>query len=473
MDFRKNPVFQFLASVKLALPMILILAILLATGTIVEAVYSTPIAKRFVYGTWWFAGFLLLLGVNVFCSAISRYPWKKYQTGFVITHVGILCVLAGALMTQQLGTDGQIALVEGQHQSIFQEDKPTFYYQINDEPSRQFPASFKILQPSPQHPFLYHLENGGLLMIDQFLLNAGKVVEGQKAPAGQKGFPAIHLNLHSSFVQENNWLFLGSPDYGHLDLGPASVYFEKEGDWKKRISSDHSDVPANALAFLSTPSGRLKYQIRHKGQFSPAESLRIGKSYSTGWMDMQFEAQDQLPKAIPVVSYEPEPLVYQKEPESAIHYQAVQGSERLEGWLGFEDQVTFPFAGKTLGLAYGPRQGHLPFDLELKKFNLGFDPGTQKPASYASDVNYSDFETGTKMPATIGMNEPLHYRGYTIYQASYSLGPDGKYTSVFSVGRDPGLVVKYGGALIMVLGIIFMFWFKNPAWNKRTENALE
>ena len=471
MDFRKNPVFRFLASVKLALPMILILAVLLATGTIVEVVYSTPIAKRFVYGTWWFALFLLLLGVNVFCSAISRWPWKKYQTGFVITHLGILCVLAGSLITQRFGTDGQIALVEGQHRAVFQEDKPTFYYQINDQAARQFPASFQVFQPSSTHPFVFHLEDGGLLMIDQFYLNAGKVIGGQRAPAGQKGFPAIRLNLHSAFVQENNWLFLGNATYGQLDLGPASVYFEKEGDWKKRPEA--RDIPPNALVFLLTPSGRLKYQVRHRGDFSPIEALRVGQSYSTGWMDMQFEVQDQLAEGVPQISYEPEPLVSQKEPESAIHYQAVHGSERLEGWLGFEDQVSFPLAGKTLGLAYGPRQGNLPFDLELKKFKLGLDPGTQKPASYASDVDYTDLEKGTKRPATIGMNEPLHYRGYTIYQASYSAGPDGKYTSVFSVGRDPGLIVKYGGALIMVLGIIFMFWFKNPAWNKRTENALE
>ena len=69
------------------------------------------------------------------------------------------------------------------------------------------------------------------------------------------------------------------------------------------------------------------------------------------------------------------------------------------------------------------------------------------------------------------MNEPLHYEGYTVYQASYEAEPGGKYISVFSVGRDPGIWLKYSGAIVLVLGIIFMFWFKNPAWNKREANA--
>jgi hypothetical protein len=58
-----------------------------------------------------------------------------------------------------------------------------------------------------------------------------------------------------------------------------------------------------------------------------------------------------------------------------------------------------------------------------------------------------------------------------VYQASYSTLPDGKFVSVFSVGKDPGIWIKYGGALVMVFGIIFMFWFKNPAWKKKGTNG--
>ena len=107
--FFQIPLVRFLSSVKVALPMILLLAALLATGTILESLYTASIAKRFVYGTWWFDAFLLLLGVNVLGSALSRFPWKKYQTGFVITHLGILCVRGALSSPSNGGSMSQIA----------------------------------------------------------------------------------------------------------------------------------------------------------------------------------------------------------------------------------------------------------------------------------------------------------------------------------------------------------------------------
>jgi hypothetical protein len=467
--FKENKILKFLGSVKLALPMILTLAALLATGTIVESRFSTAVAKRFVYGTWWFGGFLMLLAVNLFCSAFSRFPWKKYQTGFVITHLGIIIILAGSFVTQQWGDDGQIALKEGDQGHVFQEEKPTLYYQINDGPISDIPASFNFRAPSPDHPRMIRLEEGGLLMLDQFYLNAQRTIRGRNVEKGEKGFPAIRLELNSSFVHEDQWLFQGSPDNDHLDLGPASVFFEKEGDWKKRLAKGAQDVSGNALAVLLAADGSLKYQTRYHGQFQPAQPLELGQDYATGWMDMQFKAPERLSEGLPEETYESQPLPYQKDPQPALHYEVLQNAFKEDGWLGYQSSpVSFILSeGQTFALAYGPRQINLPFMLHLVKFKVGFDPGTDKPASYASDITYLDPAKGEQLPAHISMNEPLHFMDFTVFQASYETEPDGSYISVFSVGRDPGIWLKYGGAIVLVLGIIFMFWFKNPAWNKR------
>ena len=466
--FRENRVLKFLGSVQLALPMILILAVLLATGTIVESRFSTPVAKRFVYGTWWFGGFLVLLAVNLFCSAFSRFPWKKYQIGFVVTHLGIICVLAGSLVTQQMGVDGQIALKEGEQGHVFQEDKPHLYYQFGDGAIEKVPASFPFRAPNPDHPLLINMPEGGILMVDQFLYNAEKIVRGRPVEEGEKGYPSVHLVLNSSFVKENQWLFLGHPDYGHLDLGPASVFYEKETDWKKLLAHGSKDMSTNALAVLIAPDGSLKYQTRYHGEFQPVQDLQTGQDYSTGWMDMQFKIEERLPDAVPEEVYEPQPLPYQKDPEPALHYEVLRQPDKKDGWLGYQSApVSFVLAdGQAFSIAYGPQRLELPFQLQLVKFNVGFDPGTDKPASYASSVYYIDTDKGTQVPVTISMNNPLHYLGYTVYQASYETEPDGTYTSVFSVGKDPGIYLKYGGAIVLVSGLIFMFWFKNPAWKK-------
>ena len=471
--FKENRTLRFLGSVQLALPMLLILAVLLATGTIVESRFSTAVAKRFVYGTWWFEAFLSLLVVNLFCSAFSRFPWKKYQTGFVITHLGIICVLAGSFVTQQWGVDGQIALKEGEEGHTFQEEKPTLYWQVNDGAIGSIPAAFPVRAPSPDHPLLNRLPEDGLLMIDQFYLNAQKTLQGQAVGEGEKGFPAVHLELDSSFVHENQWLFLGDPPHDHLDLGPASAFFMKTGDWKKRLQEGAGGIADNALALLMAPDGSLQYQTRYHGDFAPSQPMEAGPSYATGWMDMQFKVSERLSKAVPDETYEPRPLPRQQDPQPALHYEYLQNTDKREGWLGYQaSPVSFVFSGgETLSLAYASKQRQLPFSLHLVQFKVGFDPGTEKPASYASDVYYRDAVQGTQVPVHIGMNQPLHYKGYTVYQASYEPEPDGKYVSVFSVGEDPGIWLKYGGAIILVLGIIFMFWFKNPAWNKRENNA--
>ncbi|HET9869993.1 MAG TPA: cytochrome c biogenesis protein ResB, partial [bacterium] len=467
--FFQIPLVRFLASVKLALPMLLILAALLAAGTIVESLYTASLAKRFVYDTWWFTAFLALLGLNVLLSALSRFPWKKHQIGFVITHLGILCVLAGSFLTQRWGTDGQIAVAEGGQGSIFQEDKPILTCQVGSRTVRRIPAGFPNLEPRPSFPFSYRIGDDARLTVDRFYLNARRLVGAKPAGPGEKGSAAVRLKLESSFVQEADWLFLGRQGQDRVDLGPASVFFLSEGDWKSKSDREKNGLPPNALVLIERPQGDWLMKTRHRGAWAPAKALALGQSLPTGWMDMKATVTQALSRAVPDVSYAPVPLAAQ-EPQPALRFTARSGGQVAESWVGYEDQVTFTLNSKPWRVTYGPRQAPLPFSLALQKFHLGFDPGTQNPASYVSDVEAQDLATGEKFPAVIRMNQPLHYRGYTVYQASYFPMEDGRYTSVFSVGRDPGLVLKYAGALVMVLGIIFMFWFKNPAWKKREKD---
>jgi hypothetical protein len=64
------------------------------------------------------------------------------------------------------------------------------------------------------------------------------------------------------------------------------------------------------------------------------------------------------------------------------------------------------------------------------------------------------------------MNQPLDWDGYKLYQSGYkSLGMDPDTNrpvnqSVFTVGRDPGLWLKYAGSTMLALGIACMFYMK-------------
>jgi len=107
-------IYEFLASLRFAVVLIALLAIVLGLGTFVESAYGTEAVKFGVWDTWWFTLLNALLAVSIFCAAAIRYPWKRHQTGFVITHIGLLVLLAGCLMSQRGGIDAQIPILEGQ-----------------------------------------------------------------------------------------------------------------------------------------------------------------------------------------------------------------------------------------------------------------------------------------------------------------------------------------------------------------------
>ncbi len=122
--------YEFLASLRFAVVLIALLAIVLGLGTFVESGYGTEAVKFGVWNTWWFTLLNALLAVSIFCAAAIRYPWKRHQTGFVITHIGLLVLLAGCLMSQRGGVDAQIPLLEGEQGSRAYEDSHHFVLEI-------------------------------------------------------------------------------------------------------------------------------------------------------------------------------------------------------------------------------------------------------------------------------------------------------------------------------------------------------
>ena len=51
--------------------------------------------------------------MNILCAALIRFPWKKRQIGFVITHTGLLTILAGSYSCLRTSDEGQVGMLEG------------------------------------------------------------------------------------------------------------------------------------------------------------------------------------------------------------------------------------------------------------------------------------------------------------------------------------------------------------------------
>lgn len=107
-----NAAIRILASLKMAVCLIVVLAAVIAIATVLEAEYGRFYSQWYVYHSSWFVGLLGLLGASVFCAACVRFPWEKYQTGFVLTHAGLLMLLAGSVLTIYRAVEGQISIVQ-------------------------------------------------------------------------------------------------------------------------------------------------------------------------------------------------------------------------------------------------------------------------------------------------------------------------------------------------------------------------
>ena len=138
--------YEFLASLGFAVVLIALLAVVLGLGTFVESGFGTEAVKFGVWNTWWFTLLNALLAASIFCAAAIRYPWKRHQTGFVITHIGLLVLLAGCLMSQRGGIDAQIPLLEGEQGSRAFEDSHHFTLRVRPAGSRGEPAEIGPLE---------------------------------------------------------------------------------------------------------------------------------------------------------------------------------------------------------------------------------------------------------------------------------------------------------------------------------------
>ena len=116
--------FRAMASLQLAVALIAIYLLVLAGATFVEKYQGAAAARAAVYDTAWFAAIHAVLATNVLCAMLIRLPWRLRQIGFLVTHGGILVLLAGCAATHWLGVEAQLSIYEGHPNYIAEIDRP-------------------------------------------------------------------------------------------------------------------------------------------------------------------------------------------------------------------------------------------------------------------------------------------------------------------------------------------------------------
>ncbi|MCB1539217.1 MAG: cytochrome c biogenesis protein ResB [Alphaproteobacteria bacterium] len=123
--------------------------------------------------------------------------------------------------------------------------------------------------------------------------------------------------------------------------------------------------------------------------------------------------------------------------------------------------------GKTYRLALRRRENPLPFSVTLLDFERDLHPGTQLARAYRSRVRITDGKA--QWESDISMNQPLRYRGYTLYQSSYLETPNGD-VSVLAVVRNAGRAFPYLSGITVCVGLV-LHLIMRARKNKKTGAA--
>ena len=100
-------------SLKLTVALILMIGVALSIGTIRESLHGAEDARAVYYAPWFFA-LQGTFAANVLAALITRWPRSRWRLGFAITHLSLVLILVGALVTMIYKVEGQMALWEGE-----------------------------------------------------------------------------------------------------------------------------------------------------------------------------------------------------------------------------------------------------------------------------------------------------------------------------------------------------------------------
>jgi len=225
----RSPIFEFFASLKLAVVLLVVLIAAAIAGTLYESSFDAKVARTYIYGAPWFNFWLVLLGANLTASALSRWPWRKHHLAFLITHLGIITLLIGSLIGRIWGIEGTITLFKGEPSTnrLLVDQRQLRVHDV-DGIVKGFPAEFLHHPPSPDHPrVLGLLASGARLSVTEY----APAIESKlnPRPLNEGGAPALHFTINTAMMNQHleSWLLADDTQHGTFSMGLAKIEFKR------------------------------------------------------------------------------------------------------------------------------------------------------------------------------------------------------------------------------------------------------
>ncbi len=213
---------QFLGSIRLAVPLLVLIGSILIGATFYEAEVGSSVVQQEIYKSPWFGALMFLLAANLSVSTLLRYPWRgARKIGFAIAHWGLVVIIAGSAAVIHLSVEGMLLART--------DSGPVNTLRVEGD-------LLEVAAPGqePQQASLFIKDDGtvvpnrvGDLSLLGYTNHAIKTVQFVDGAAVDN--PAVRLSLSSQRMGQTleRWLAVAPTSYDRMDIGPAELQIVK------------------------------------------------------------------------------------------------------------------------------------------------------------------------------------------------------------------------------------------------------
>ncbi|MEM6348113.1 MAG: cytochrome c biogenesis protein CcsA [Bacteroidota bacterium] len=427
---------------------ILLFAIAIGAATFIENDFGTSAAQKVVFQAWWFELLLFLFGASVIYNIFKFRMVQQKKWALLMFHASIIIILIGAGVTRYWGYEGMMHIREGSSSNQFLSREMYLNLQVEtDEQVFDFDEHVLFASlGSNDFEQSYQLGNDILeVKVKDFILNPQPVLyesmDGrpilQMVIAGQNGREEYFLEMgQRKRIRNAIYNFRPEPMPGAFNI------------WYRNDSLLINSTRTLSQRIMATQEldtligGNTYYPLRMRSLYTDGQTQFVFSNFKAKGK-AKIESSDPKDKNESV--------------NAVVMDVSVNGESRelfLYGRKGARGKAQDVHIGDLhISASYGSKVIELPFALGLYDFQLERYPGTNSPASYASEVQLIDQRISYKEDYRIYMNHILDYEGYRFFQSSYDKDEKGTY---LSVNHDFwGTIISYLGYALLTLGMLW------------------
>ena len=432
--------------------LIIMMAASTGTATFIENDYGPAAARAMVYNAWWFEVLLLLIMINLLGNMIQNKIYRKRKFTIFLFHFAFLFIFIGAAVTRYVSYEGSMHIREGKSSDQIMSGESHFYGSLEKNSEKvDFYKSIHLIS-GKKNRFKEKASIGGQkfnFKLLKFIPRAKKTLIPD--PSGK---PVVTVVILGDSGREEFIL-----NEGESIESTGNVF----GFNHNRDEDDFFLYTENNKLYFVSKTDVLRMDMAANSQDTlTAGDVHLFKKRTLYSTDLfQIVMTDYLDKSR--VGWIPGGTNEQNNPDALVMEISGNGAAKEVTIFGKADRIGMPVTedlnGTKVTLTYGSRMIQLPFSLYLKNFELERYPGSNSPASFASEVTLIDNERNIEKPYRIFMNNILNYRGFRFFQSSYDTDEMG---TILSVNHDSmGTMITYIGYFLMTLGMILSVFNKN------------